>query len=92
MQLQDSSADGGSTLLTAILPDQEKKGYVQNALGYFNLLLNFLLGFYGMVFGPLIRLMQKPGPLKYALGAGIVFVVVLFFWTLYQMMYFDPEV
>ena len=31
------------------LPREEQQGYVQNALGYFNLIINFIIGLAGQV-------------------------------------------
>eukprot|EP00438_Fugacium_kawagutii_P015253 Skav215780 [mRNA] locus=scaffold2278:174885:182497:+ [translate_table: standard] len=69
----------------ALLPEEEQQGYIQNFLGYANLTINFLLGFFGMVFGPIIRQFQKPGPQKYFIAAGGLGIIVLLVWTVKEM-------
>eukprot|EP00933_Yihiella_yeosuensis_P036543 TRINITY_DN3030_c0_g2_i1.p1 TRINITY_DN3030_c0_g2~~TRINITY_DN3030_c0_g2_i1.p1 ORF type:complete len:178 (-),score=20.58 TRINITY_DN3030_c0_g2_i1:82-615(-) len=44
---------------SAVLPENEQKGYIQNLMGYSYLFAGFFLGFAGMVFGPIIRLAEK---------------------------------
>mmetsp|Transcript_93581 Transcript_93581/g.222469 ORF Transcript_93581/g.222469 Transcript_93581/m.222469 type:complete len:159 (-) Transcript_93581:54-530(-) len=65
----------------AVLPPEEQQGYIQNFLGYANLVLNFLSGYFGMVFGPAIRALTKPGPVKYFIAAaglgGLVLLVLV---------------
>ena len=69
----------------ALLPPEEQQGYIQNFLGYANLTVNFILGFFGMVFGPVIRQFQKPGPQKYFIAFGGVGVIVLLAYTVKEM-------
>mmetsp|Transcript_40458 Transcript_40458/g.91323 ORF Transcript_40458/g.91323 Transcript_40458/m.91323 type:complete len:197 (+) Transcript_40458:82-672(+) len=64
------SGDVSSILLG--LPPEEQQGYVQNTLGYFNLIINFLAGFFGSLFGPIARQLVKPGPFKYVIVIGII--------------------
>ncbi|CAE8637112.1 unnamed protein product [Polarella glacialis] len=81
-----------SSQLLAVLPPEEQQGYVQNALGYFNLILNFSLGFFGVVFGGLIRTAGKPGVAKYFVGLGLIGVVVFFALTVRGMIAMDMDV
>lgn len=69
----------------AFLPEEEQQGYIQNFLGYANLTVNFILGFFGMVFGPIIRQFQKPGPQKYFIAFGGLGIIVLLGWTVKEM-------
>lgn len=69
----------------AFLPEEEQQGYIQNFLGYANLTVNFILGFFGMVFGPIIRQFQKPGPQKYFIAFAGLGIIVLLGWTVKEM-------
>lgn len=69
----------------AFLPEEEQQGYIQNFLGYANLTINFILGFFGMVFGPVIRQFQKPGPQKYFIAFGGIGAIVFLGWTVKEM-------
>mmetsp|Transcript_11121 Transcript_11121/g.29557 ORF Transcript_11121/g.29557 Transcript_11121/m.29557 type:complete len:180 (-) Transcript_11121:131-670(-) len=71
----------------AVLPPEETQGYVQNALAYANLGINFLLGFFGSLFGPIARQMGKPGPLKYVIVVAGVLILAFFGATLYAMFF-----
>eukprot|EP00929_Paragymnodinium_shiwhaense_P089887 TRINITY_DN50096_c0_g1_i1.p1 TRINITY_DN50096_c0_g1~~TRINITY_DN50096_c0_g1_i1.p1 ORF type:complete len:202 (-),score=64.36 TRINITY_DN50096_c0_g1_i1:54-659(-) len=55
----------GAQQAQAILPPEEQQGYVQNAMGYANLVINFALGYASSIFAPFIREWVRPGPVKY---------------------------
>ncbi|CAK0795791.1 unnamed protein product, partial [Prorocentrum cordatum] len=55
----------GPRVARGLLPPEDQKGYVGNALGYVTLWTNFMLGFFGSLYGGIVREMARPGPLKF---------------------------
>jgi len=88
---QETDMADTSSVLLGVLPPEEQQGYVQNALGYFNLIFNFLLGFIGTVFGPVVRQLTKPGLGKYAVVAGGIGFIVFIVLTVRGMLGLDVE-
>lgn len=68
------------------LPPEEQQGYIQNTLGYANLFLNFMLGFFGSLFGPIARQLVKPGLVKYLIVIGVIGTIAFLVLTLRGML------
>mmetsp|Transcript_111617 Transcript_111617/g.216137 ORF Transcript_111617/g.216137 Transcript_111617/m.216137 type:complete len:186 (-) Transcript_111617:38-595(-) len=89
--MQSASAEDATSVSTDCMPSmvvadvEEERGYIQNAVSYVQLSANFMLGFFGSLFGGIQRALAKPGPFKYILIAAIVAVLSFLVWTVLAM-------
>eukprot|EP00444_Apocalathium_aciculiferum_P001403 CAMPEP_0183410120 /NCGR_PEP_ID=MMETSP0370-20130417/19353_1 /TAXON_ID=268820 /ORGANISM="Peridinium aciculiferum, Strain PAER-2" /LENGTH=182 /DNA_ID=CAMNT_0025592917 /DNA_START=59 /DNA_END=607 /DNA_ORIENTATION=- len=80
---------GAEPALALPPPEEETQGYLQNFKGYFNLIINFFSGIYGVYFGALQRQMKKQTGLKYLVIAGVLGFVYFILWTVSKILVLD---
>merc|ERR1712243_496508 len=70
---------------TTFAAAEEEQGYIVNFLSYVNLIVNFLFGFFGSLFGGIARVLAKPGPTKYFVILAIIGAISFLTWIVLAM-------